>query len=74
MVAFLFCSMCEQFSQVFELCQFVMQHSETASLLSATLEVGAPCVASKADYRTPIANATYRRHGSQNCLVCSCAM
>eukprot|EP00039_Didymoeca_costata_P002024 m.57035 g.57035 ORF g.57035 m.57035 type:complete len:1053 (+) comp11077_c0_seq1:252-3410(+) len=30
-------SMCEQFGMVFDLCQFVLKHSETPSLLQATL-------------------------------------
>lgn len=33
------CSMCEQFGMVFDLCQFVLKHSETPSLLQATLGV-----------------------------------
>ncbi|OXB51996.1 hypothetical protein ASZ78_015560 [Callipepla squamata] len=33
-----FFSMCNEFSQIFQLCQFVMENSQNAPLIQATLE------------------------------------
>ncbi|OXB52455.1 UNVERIFIED_CONTAM: hypothetical protein H355_003975, partial [Colinus virginianus] len=35
---FLIYSMCNEFSQIFQLCQFVMENSPNAPLIQATLE------------------------------------